>query len=702
MSTTGPSPALKRLQRDWLEIQQNPLDLVCAAPVSELNMFEWHANVMGAPSSKYSGNIFHLKINYPQNYPQNAPRVHLYTTVHRSHVYGSWICLDMLETHYTNQLYTGWSTAYTTLSILLQLQSYLFDEDEKYFRPQPGMVRQCILDARKFKCPGCTHNMKTNAPWPVTPAMTKRDTTPVRKLNSTLNHARMEKKKEERKKKEIEEWATVKKQLRKNIRDSDFASFTKGGRTMHAVVALEYEDEERKESVPEPIQEQVAEEPIKEKKPRKLKFSELSQDVISHSIFAFLNEIDLQKCQKVSLLWKRYAEESARRRDFGQTTTCFHTKKSCKETVLGVGVNLRKNPYSGALQYADSPLDTISWSAFSQENIRKGVWREPFTHFLPLFINKTHAAQSWKYFTRNVCEMMDKKEFNPIDAVQLLCMLMNTQVVSVMNGNLHCSIKGLNGYSWFHRWLIALTEKYPSVQEYADKRVHQFIHNSKARSKESVPIMGDFLPLLSISKYTWADVSDVLLEEVFARNVTWCFKKYPHLRYEVAKQSRIAASFDSSRTMNGLLMFHVHFLKTIARPKGLTLQQVAAEYDARNGAASVLVQDKFQNDVFYLQGVDNFEEFFECVDIATDMDIHDMLLQSIKNSLNFGYHYPLKYIQTISELKEQQRKFTGKKNDDWSPWTKKFESEVVPITMVVDDNDNLIKVRLPFNKKRNN
>ena len=35
-----------------------------------------------------------------------------------------------------------------------------------------------------------------------------------------------------------------------------------------------------------------------------------------------------------------------------------------------------------------------------------------------------------------------------------------------------------------------------------------------------------------------------------------------------------------------LLMFHVYFLKHIARPEGLTLQQIAEQYDSRNGFAS--------------------------------------------------------------------------------------------------------------------
>jgi hypothetical protein len=137
------------------------------------------------------------------------------------------------------------------------------------------------------------------------------------------------------------------------------------------------------------------------------------------------------------------------------------------ECVLDVDVNLCFNPYLGDIFYADSPLDPISYEAFKNEGIRKGVW--------------------------------------------------------------HCSIKGLTGYSWFHRWMISLVERYPSVLRYVDGMQH--------------------LHMVRCVKFYWGRFS---LGFFF-----WCFKKYPHLSTRT-KQCRIEASFDSSRTMNGLLMFHVH------------------------------------------------------------------------------------------------------------------------------------------------
>jgi len=43
-------------------------------------------------------------------------------------VFGSKLCLDMLEKTKGGAWYEGWNSAYTVESILIQLQSFLFDK----------------------------------------------------------------------------------------------------------------------------------------------------------------------------------------------------------------------------------------------------------------------------------------------------------------------------------------------------------------------------------------------------------------------------------------------------------------------------------------------------------------------------------------------------------------------------------------------
>lgn len=74
--------------------------------------------------------------------------------------------------------------------------------------------------------------------------------------------------------------------------------------------------------------------------------------------------------------------------------------------------------------------------------------------------------------------------------------LMNTMVVQVMDGNLHgnlkwnlksnivASIVALQGYSYFHRMIIALVHEFPQLQQEIDFRVNEFIVSDYNRHKQ--------------------------------------------------------------------------------------------------------------------------------------------------------------------------------------------------------------------------
>jgi ubiquitin-protein ligase len=113
-SVSFDNSSTKRLLKDLKEIQKNPLPTVFASPI-ENDLYEWHVNLMGPVETTFEGVFIHIILKIPQNYPSSAPRVELMTPINRSHVYGRNICLDMLETHFTNNLYTGWSTGYSIL-----------------------------------------------------------------------------------------------------------------------------------------------------------------------------------------------------------------------------------------------------------------------------------------------------------------------------------------------------------------------------------------------------------------------------------------------------------------------------------------------------------------------------------------------------------------------------------------------------------
>ncbi|EFC50054.1 predicted protein, partial [Naegleria gruberi] len=87
---------LKRLMKDLKEIQMNPLETVYAEPFKG-DLFKWYATVLAPKTSKYRGIILLLEIDFPLDYPNKPPTINCLTRLHHSHVFGSWICLDILE-----------------------------------------------------------------------------------------------------------------------------------------------------------------------------------------------------------------------------------------------------------------------------------------------------------------------------------------------------------------------------------------------------------------------------------------------------------------------------------------------------------------------------------------------------------------------------------------------------------------------------
>ncbi len=118
----------RRLQKDLkeLEDQSVPIVGVSARPLSS-SMYMWHGNLRGPEGTPFDGGVFHFELNFPTNYPVSPPAIKLFTTLPHPNVFGQTLCLDILDAT-KKELYQGWTSAYTVLTILIQLQSFLFEE----------------------------------------------------------------------------------------------------------------------------------------------------------------------------------------------------------------------------------------------------------------------------------------------------------------------------------------------------------------------------------------------------------------------------------------------------------------------------------------------------------------------------------------------------------------------------------------------
>lgn len=160
---------MKRLMKDVRECYTSPLPYVVGRPPYENNIREWHCNITST-HGEYQGIVFHLKLEFPVDYPTQAPTLTMLTPIPHPNVFGKRLCLDMLWNYGEDEereRYRGWSSGYTAQSILIQLQSFLFDGAFKRYEGPANQltwwqkwhnawIDSTKKEARKAKCE-CGH-----------------------------------------------------------------------------------------------------------------------------------------------------------------------------------------------------------------------------------------------------------------------------------------------------------------------------------------------------------------------------------------------------------------------------------------------------------------------------------------------------------------------------------------------------------------
>lgn len=677
-SSRSSKQAIKRISTDYREFQAANHTTIFASPVREDDFFGWAVNIL-APTNetRYKGIVVHCHIQFNDTYPSNPPTVRMCSLLHHGHIHGEHICLDMLRTHHSSEAYSGWSSAYSLNSLLMQLQAFFFEEEDL----RRTAILSDILQNSEFRCAHCEHNMKLKQPFPELSKNAKLELLPFSMLRRKLEKR-----------------------------------FDWKNPTVPAISILE-DDTVVDETPPSMPEATACSSLIKN-------FNLISEHELKH-IFSFLELKDLKICEKVSRLWERAA--NVRFHQELQETICFHTKLNFMEDVLGVGLYFDVIPNSGKIKRAHTSLDLISKTAFFEFDIRQSVWNEEFTNWIPLYICQDHMNRAFPLFSIAIQDMNETKIFNPKTAVDLLCTLMNSMVVNVMDGTKHASLKALQGYCYFHRLLLHLTLTFKEVRDDIEKRTAAFVAKPEQRTKTNCRDLGEFLALVSVSSKSWDDVAPAIIEESRDRNVLWIIKKYSHLakvpqpgselkvpedtlppkqiqqqpsagsssrkrarspsprrsrsnsprryyhpidpffnyphghqhsyqsagnqymehkryhdyKYVENAERRLSESFDSASVGCKLHMFHAYFLRTIVhKGKRCSLEEIAQAYDKYYGRVTLAQQEALQREIFKIQQTNSYSTFYEYTLGKTlpKQEIYNLLLAAVRNSERKGYH----------------------------------------------------------------
>lgn len=111
--------ALRRINKELSDLNSDPPANCSAGPKGD-DLFSWQATIMGPADSPFSGGVYNLNIQFPNDYPFKPPKIHFTTRIYHPNINSSGgICLDILK--------ENWSPALTIAKVLLSICSLLTD-----------------------------------------------------------------------------------------------------------------------------------------------------------------------------------------------------------------------------------------------------------------------------------------------------------------------------------------------------------------------------------------------------------------------------------------------------------------------------------------------------------------------------------------------------------------------------------------------
>ena len=573
---------------------------------------------------------------------------------------GYWICLDMIKEHTRSQKYKGWTSAYSVISILLQLQSFLIgdkvEQDSgrivllKDYLTKDSM-QQIVDESNKFKCNRCCFDG-------INGGNQKIQISPKNKQQSDPNKD-------------------------DDMKFSDDANYWKllYADTENIILSyLSYKDCVYFNCVCMQFRDII----------ERNKIFELQR------FGCWYHRIDLNYSQKVL----DQIEINDDNDDFkacginvnsGSNPENFEDTQVLKNMVLGYGItpifypSLSKTPYFSdylhditlddhkemdnanlkfiRLKDCEVTFDLLSYNAFDKHKIRRTVWKEKsFTHFLPIYINGKHAAKSMKLFEKKCLNIFQKearsyynkfvpRQYHPMMGIHLIMTAMSSLVVSVthnidrINNNkpsLYYSINVIETYIHLYHLLLAVYNRYQDiVSPIINQKCTNFIINPKFRTKKYIPNFGTFRLFFALQNYNWDTIKEPFISEVFIRKIKWLVKSYPLLKTvkdNENKDYRINSTWKQSQKRG--FMFQYFFLNYCCKIGELTPSDKFNELNENFGCPEKSLPIKFQKFVKKIYSVKSIYEFFNVVGMENvgKEFVYNMLANACKKSLENGYH----------------------------------------------------------------
>lgn len=327
---------------------------------------------------------------------------------------------------------------------------------------------------------------------------------------------------------------------------------------------------------------------------------------------------------------------------------CFHTKKSVLEdssVVLGIPIEFTINPKTQRTDYIYSSMDLLSHEAFALDNVRKTVYKEDFTHWLPMYFTEAHWTRSLPHIRRVLPKLLPHRRsgFQPDMALEVFSRMINTLVVLICDKGISFSDRAAKAFCLLHRWALRCMEEWPELKIYVDKRIDDFCKGPQYRCKEQEPNLGELMGLMLISSRPWSRVASHMLEEMMDREVLWLCAEFCQLAHVVGKvapsdEERVDLSWKAKLVGKRLYAFHVSCFTIFKDAR--SSDEVARDYDHFYGQPSQGILSRFRLNTQAVLDMSDWDTFFRLVRVKapSQQKLAEMLRQSVKNSRKRGYH----------------------------------------------------------------
>ena len=210
---------------------------------------------------------------------------------------------------------------------------------------------------------------------------------------------------------------------------------------------------------------------------------------------------------------------------------CWFTSANYTEDIMGYGIKLE---YQSRMVFLSTDGNYISYSAYSNQNLRQYPTKEKFDFFLPAWINPTHSSESVQWASvlkASIVQIGKSLSISSFDSavIRIYSDLINRMIVKIMD-----SRSDTRASSVVFRCLLNLIRTFgffidlsPSLKKSIETQLNQFITNKSSRIKANTPNVGNVLALslLSNLSFSWPDFLKSFEEECNLRRVLWWQKE---------------------------------------------------------------------------------------------------------------------------------------------------------------------------------